>query len=289
MRSFSFLEENNLFVATLQQKNTPTLIGATKGSDPTIIYPAATATKQEIQKLKLKINSKRHNLLANAKDSENDDIKSITNLKDWFITNSITKAIQLKHPTKQQSIELIDSLNTTISAGEEAFIEGYLACHRGDGVFTLTIDSESHDFTFDTKHNGGSNPENYQHISIPIKAKPGTITINASIKHSKSSEEGAIDCFYFVGDLCLNRKINCKPLITPRINGTIPKNQNANFYKIKVEKFLQGNKSPLYLEWSNGQRRKYLHPSYNQHHSQKTTIILLKSNLRRKEKQFACT
>ena len=259
MQSFSFLEEKTLFVSAHQGENSPTLIGATKGFNQSIIYPAAAATEQEIQKFKVKVNPKNINLLTSVKDFKGENIKIITNLKGWAIANSTTKAIQITNNTKQQTIKLIDSLTTNISEEEEITVEGYLACHRGKGVFTITVNSENYKTTFNTKHTGGSDQTNYQHLSIPIKIKPGTLTISASIEHFKTTEEGSKDCFYFVGDLSLIRK-DTKSLITPRIKGKIPTNKDAKFYKLCIEKFLPGNKSPLYLEWSNGQREEIFAP-----------------------------
>lgn len=258
MHSFSVLKEKTLFVAMPEGTHPSELIGATKGSDQTIIYSALTATKEEIEKLNQY--AKRYDLLKKVKDREQGTAKVITNLKIWSLPETTNKAIQIKDPTKHESIQLIDSLTMTIQEGEDVAIEGYLACHRADGTLTIKTNFGNHNITFKQNFTGGNNRKDYQHISISLKAKPGPFIISVSVNHNKPSKEDDKDCFYFLSDLHLTQTSSTDQPITPRINGTIRNHTSESICKIYFSDFVFKDDAPLYLEWSNGQREEIFSP-----------------------------
>lgn len=271
MRSFSSLEENTLYVFRPEGSKSPELIGVTKGENNSSLFQPLTGTEEDKRKLLTKLSTANkdltddYDLVQALTSTPEDDCRiSVNELKDWSIAGTATAAIQISNITKPRIIHIIKSFSIEVNVPKTLILEGYLACHRGQGSLTIAYEQEGRKkeelINFDARKKGGQEVRGYSHFSIPIKADQGKITINGYLKHQRETEKNTKDCFYFIGGLSIRPQEQDQQTCKPRTNGHPPDSTNAHLYKIKVPKFTHQSDDSLYLEWSDGEREKAFSP-----------------------------
>ena len=271
MRSFSSLEENILYVFRPEGRESPELIGVSKGTNNPTLFPPTTATEEDKRRL-LDKHAKPCETFADELDlsqvltsSAEDECKiTINELKDWSIIGASTAALQINNATKQRTVHLIRSLSFNVNQSKTLILEGYLACHRGQGSLRIATKQQEkikkETINFNPKKEGGQGIRGYSHFSIPIKAEQGTIEIDAYLNHENATQANSQDCFYFIGAFLIRPKENTQPICKPRTNGQYPDNPRAHLYKIIVPKFTHQFDDPLCLEWSDGKTEEAFSP-----------------------------
>ena len=272
MRSFSSLEENTLYVFRPEGSDPPELIGVTKGENNSSFFQPSNGTEADKRKLFEKLSSTNkelsggHDLIHALTSRADDNCRiSVNELKDWSIAGTSTAALQISDITKSRTIHLIKSFSIEANDPTTLILEGYLACHRGQGSLTIAHEqggtTKEEVINFDARKRGGQEVRGYSHFSIPIMVDQGKIIINGYLRHQRETEKNTQDCFYFIGGLSIRPKEPDQQCCKPRTNGRPPDSTNAHLYKIAVPKFTHQSDESLYLEWSDGEREKVFSPS----------------------------
>ena len=271
MQSFSYLEGNVLYVSRPEGENPPHLIGVSKSKDNPELFRPTVLTAGEAKKLQ---NTRANfddtieqevDLTQQINNVQNEEFQiSINALRDWSIEDASTAALAIRRPSQEANISLIRSLSINSKEPKTLILEGYLACHRGNGKLIISVnqagETQQHEINFKAEYKGGAKREGYEHFSIPINTVAKRLKIDIHIAHYGSAIADAEDCFYFIGDLTIKPKEILQPFCKPRINGKRPKKPNTQFYKVNVPKFTDQNDASLFLEWSDGTREEAFAP-----------------------------